>query len=415
MANNLFREKAIERLSTPERLDALMQVTTPRAWLALAAAGMLLAGAFVWGLFGRVSDTVQGTGIILHEGGVYGIQALGSGVVLETTLSNGDSVSEGQIVVRIAQPAMQEDLAELRAQRRTLKGTRDRASSFVDESTRLRLESISHQRVQAVARLSAAKQSMVFLEKKAGEDKEALDLGLITEADYQNSVQQLAAAREAVSGAEAAVSDLASQVPTVRNQSLQAILDYDDRIAQLDDRIASSRQALEIASLVRSPYAGRVIEVLVDAGESVAAGAQVMMVELPNRPLRAMVFVPSEGKRIAPGMTARLSPSGLSADEYGYMLGSVVEVSELPASPALINRYLRNQVLVQEFTARGDTYVAYVTLEVDSATYSGFKWTSRKGPRVRIGSGTLLSGLFSVQDHRPITLVIPVLRRWLGI
>jgi HlyD family secretion protein len=415
MANKLFREKAIERLSTPERLDTLMQVTTPRAWLALAATGMILLAAVFWGFFGRVSDTVQGTGIVLHEGGIYGIQALGTGVVEETSVNPGDTVARDQLVARIAQPALVQDLEELRNQLQTLQETRNQASALVDESTRLRLESISHQRVQSDARLSAAREELTFLESRVREDKEALDLGLITAADYQNTLQQLAEARQAVAGAQAQVSDLESQIPTLQNQSLQAILNYDDRIAQLRDRIASTQEELEMAGRVRSPYSGRVIEVLVDDGETVTAGSQVVLVELPDRPLRAMVFVPPEGKRIQPGMTARLSPSGFSPEEFGFMLGSVDEVSELPASPALINRYLRNQSLVQDFTSRGNTYVVHITMETDSATFSGFKWTSRSGPQVQIGSGTLLTGFVSVQDHRPITLVIPALRRWLGI
>ena len=34
MRGSIFRKAALERLSSPERLDQLMQVTRPRAWLA---------------------------------------------------------------------------------------------------------------------------------------------------------------------------------------------------------------------------------------------------------------------------------------------------------------------------------------------------------------------------------------------
>ena len=41
-SNPLFRPRALERLSSPERLDALMQVTSPKGWLALyTIAGLL--------------------------------------------------------------------------------------------------------------------------------------------------------------------------------------------------------------------------------------------------------------------------------------------------------------------------------------------------------------------------------------
>ena len=37
MKDRLFRKVALERLSSPERLDELMQLTTPGGWLALVA------------------------------------------------------------------------------------------------------------------------------------------------------------------------------------------------------------------------------------------------------------------------------------------------------------------------------------------------------------------------------------------
>ena len=39
----IFRKVALERLSSPEQLDQLMQVTSPKGWLALAGLGALLA------------------------------------------------------------------------------------------------------------------------------------------------------------------------------------------------------------------------------------------------------------------------------------------------------------------------------------------------------------------------------------
>ena len=50
MDKTIFREAALERLSSPEELDRLMQITTPRGWLALIATGILLLTAFVLSL-----------------------------------------------------------------------------------------------------------------------------------------------------------------------------------------------------------------------------------------------------------------------------------------------------------------------------------------------------------------------------
>ena len=48
MEQQLFRKESMERISSPEKLDDYLHVTTPAVWLVLAAAILLLAGLFAW-------------------------------------------------------------------------------------------------------------------------------------------------------------------------------------------------------------------------------------------------------------------------------------------------------------------------------------------------------------------------------
>jgi HlyD family secretion protein len=137
-------------------------------------------------------------------------------------------------------------------------------------------------------------------------------------------------------------------------------------------------------------------------------------VELTNQPLQAVAFVP-QGSRIRPGMTAQMSPEGITWEEYGYMLGEVETVNQGPANPDEMTRLLRNQTLIQQFTAPGGVYEVRVKPLRDPATPSGFKWTSRQGPALKFESGTLLRVQIPVSEKRPITLVIPTVRKWLGV
>ena len=52
--NGIFREKSMERVSSPEELNDYIRVTTPSVWLVLAALILLLAGMLAWGVFGTV-------------------------------------------------------------------------------------------------------------------------------------------------------------------------------------------------------------------------------------------------------------------------------------------------------------------------------------------------------------------------
>ena len=58
MSSDLFRKKSIERVSSPEQLNDYVKVSSPGVWAVLAAVLILLAGAFVWGILGRLETTV---------------------------------------------------------------------------------------------------------------------------------------------------------------------------------------------------------------------------------------------------------------------------------------------------------------------------------------------------------------------
>ena len=53
--NSIFRQKSIDRVSSPEKLDDYIRVTTPGVWITLAAIVILLAGTIVWGIFGELT------------------------------------------------------------------------------------------------------------------------------------------------------------------------------------------------------------------------------------------------------------------------------------------------------------------------------------------------------------------------
>jgi len=62
---NIFRKESLERLSSPEQLDQLMQVVRPRSWIPLATLASLMGLAILWSIFGRIPITTIGTGILV--------------------------------------------------------------------------------------------------------------------------------------------------------------------------------------------------------------------------------------------------------------------------------------------------------------------------------------------------------------
>jgi hypothetical protein len=64
---SLFRQEALERLSSPERLDELMKLVILKTWLPLATLGVLLGLGLLWSIVGRVPITTHGKGLLVKD------------------------------------------------------------------------------------------------------------------------------------------------------------------------------------------------------------------------------------------------------------------------------------------------------------------------------------------------------------
>lgn len=76
MNEELFREKSLKNIKSPENINDYIRVTNPGVWIILAAVIVLLIGAFVWGTFGYIESYEEGTATVING---------------EATLISGDS------------------------------------------------------------------------------------------------------------------------------------------------------------------------------------------------------------------------------------------------------------------------------------------------------------------------------------
>ena len=57
--NQLFRQKSLERISSPEQLQDYMRVTNPGMWMVLAAVILLLAGLIICSIAGKIETKLS--------------------------------------------------------------------------------------------------------------------------------------------------------------------------------------------------------------------------------------------------------------------------------------------------------------------------------------------------------------------
>lgn len=63
MSKPLFRQKSLDKITSPEQMGDYIRLSNPSVWMILAAIIALLVGVCVWGIFGRLDSTQQTAGV----------------------------------------------------------------------------------------------------------------------------------------------------------------------------------------------------------------------------------------------------------------------------------------------------------------------------------------------------------------
>ena len=113
---DLFQQKALDRLRSPDELDKLFSVTTPVGWIALVTVLILVFSGAVWAVFGVMADKVTGTGLIVDSAGMANVSPATGGRIIELRPEVGDRVQKGQVVALVEQYATEQDIARLKAE-----------------------------------------------------------------------------------------------------------------------------------------------------------------------------------------------------------------------------------------------------------------------------------------------------------
>lgn len=353
MEKGIFRKSALDRMASMEQLDQTMTVIKPSNVLALISVAIILAVALFWGITGSIPDNVTGSGILVNKGQITSIKYSNQGTIKNVFVDKGDTVEIGQIIARIERQDMLDQILVLENKLQGLQKMKE----TIDSSNK------GNQQKQALM-------------------KQLYDQGLITQAEYLNS--------------------------------RQTEVNLDQQIVEMKQQILVQREEYRTATQVFSYTSGIVMEVPVRKGDFVQPGNTIILVQDENTEnvFEALIYFPiNEGKKIRPNMKIGIVPSTVKQEEFGYIQGLVTSVSDFPVSNQSLLGSLQNESLAAIFAQKGPLIEVKVSLIPDSSTYSGYKWSSSKGPEQKINAGFLCSAVVTTDKKKPIELVIPTLKR----
>jgi NHLM bacteriocin system secretion protein len=419
MSASFFRKSALEKLSTPEKLDQLIKVTGPKAWIALITVAVALFVGLLWSFMGTVKTKLDVIGVVLG-GEVHEVVATSQGQLVALKIAIGDKVKKGDIIATILQPELFQQIEDAKAVLSDRKFEMGKLSSYGNQGTQLQGELINQTRVSIKGEIEAEKKKLVFLYNQLESENALLNKGLILKSQVANTKQQIETSKNAIERSKGQIVETSSQQHNLGFDMQQKVTLQKQRIAEAERNLQFLTERHDTQRNIKSPYDGEVVEVLTDAGIVVSSGTPLFKLknghETTIAQLKGVLYVPSkDGKKIKKGMEALVVPSTVQPQEYGFIKGKVTYVSDFPITQQGMLTSVKNDQLAKGLLAGGPLFEVHVDFEKDPKSYSGFKWTSAKGPNIFIKEGTSCMGKVTINQEPPVTIVVPAFKKFFDL
>lgn len=415
MDSNLFRPEAIKGLRSPEQLDSLLQLTRPAAWVALAVLIFIVIVTLVWGVLGRIPVQVTGLGVVLPAGTeIYQVRSEVAGVVKSTQVKPNQTVTEIQQLAVIALPVDQVALQDAQRSQDLLRAQYATQQAFAQRDIERRRQTVAQQNDTLRKKIADSQSYLSYLRSLLADQTAEQKLGYLTRQQTEATRTGIYSTEQTIAEAQNAMAQNELELIEFENSREQQLDSLQDQVVQAESKVRELTATLSSEREILSPVDGLVSEIDVKPGTLVEAGATIAIIEQRSPLLElAAFFEIGKGKRLQPGMAVRVSPASVERDLYGSIVGRVVTISDLPETQAALLDLLGNPALVSQMMGAGAPIRATIALETDPATPSGLRWTSSRGPDLKITAGETASASVTIEEKRPLDLVIPIFAAWL--
>jgi HlyD family secretion protein len=430
----VYREKALTRFASADNLEHLVPAVHLREWMAVAVTGTLFGLLLAWSFIGSVPTVVTGRGILILPRRIVHSQALTGGRLVSLNVRPGDIVKRGQLIGRLDQSDIrkrieeeQANVAELQQQDRTKTAFDQQRLALQSQQDALERKSLEVMRLTLLQSLQSAESLIPLLEKRRDAIRELVRSGILGTAarevsdveaaanDNQIRIQDLKARLAVIDGN---LKQIETRAATQSRETLELSMSRQNQVSELRRAIEINKLQLSRNGEILSENAGRVVEVLVSAGQVLQPGGPLLSLEVedPDQVLTCITYFPiADGKKIQPGMTVQVTPDIVERQRFGGILGSVVSVSSLPVTREGALSIIGNADVVQSLLTGGGHIEVISRLENDPSTFSQYKWSSSRGPSLKITAGITTSTRVRVEGRAPITYLLPILRETTGV
>jgi HlyD family secretion protein len=415
--NKLFRKKALERASSPEQLDQVIQLVRPHHWLPLYAFGSLMVAGIIWSVTGRIPVTVVGQGVLVYPSTVLDVQSVGAGQLSHVNAKVGDFVEKGDVLATLAQPVLESQLRlqqmklkELESQSRSARSLQTHRTSIADKVVTQRQQSLKRQILlaqQIIPKLKSRVDQLQWLKKQGG----------VSSGDLLQVEQEYLQATEKVLDLTSQLQELNIKKPEQIEKDNQTSVSRQNQIQDVKREIAQLHTQLKQNGQIVAQSSGQILELAIAPGQILSTGARVATLESRESSSQLVglsFFANGDGKQIQPGMKVEMTPTSVHRERFGGIIGTVSSISP-HVTPEGVAKLTGNPTLNKSLMGDDSKIQISANLQTDPDSPSGFHWSSSQGPQFKISAGSTTSVRITVEERAPITFVFPFLKSWSGL
>jgi len=276
--NAIFREAALERLSTPDRLDAGLTVVKPAGWALIWGITALVVGGLIWGCVVIVPVTVTGEGILLAPGGVLDVTSVSAGRVQKFVAQVGDIIHVDQVVAEIAQPQMQQELETAEAELKDAIDLHARTDEFQRRRDAVRTVATEQRRKALNETIDVLGANIKLMEERLAIREDFAKKGLSTRDKYLESKLEVGKQQQELAANRVSLTQLNDEEVRARTDDEKELLSLNLKVAIAERKVAALKTHLQNETHVKSPYEGKIAELKLNVGELVERGTSLFTI-----------------------------------------------------------------------------------------------------------------------------------------
>lgn len=392
-----------------QQLNQMAKRIVPfKTWIWLFMLVGLTIGIVTWAIVGTVEVTIQGRGIVLNQHGLFTIQTDLNGILKTIFVQPGEEVKQGTLLAEIYNA--DQEILLLTTQTKI----KDLTEELIQLRHRVQIEEeasqLSMQKELASLEFDVKilNEKLVFLEREYKKRENLYKKGLIILNLVQDTGRQIDEANIALQEKQGAIANVdvnlkkPYRVEELKNKEL-ALLKAKEEAEVIQTTLSQTK--------VYSPFDGKILEILVNPGEVVKTGQELIKAETLSLPEHLIFYgyFPAElGKYIHLDNTMTFALANVNEKEYGTLVGQVKDISQYAVSEQVMRNLLHNTPLVQ-FLSNNRPVTQVIALPIlDPRDPTGYQWTSDQGPPIKISTGSVGEAKIVVESMHPIYYLLPL-------